>query len=225
MWRTRLVALGIVVGMGVASLTAVAASPLQASVAISASTAGPSPSAIRKATAKPKPKVTKKATRKPTVRPTIAAPTMVSGYTVVAVAKRIPMPAWSGPELLSGHDWSTRSLLGATTVVNFWASWCPSCKEEWQALQDAAAARPEVRFYAVDTMDRRADAEAFVNGHPSSFPVIFDERSVLQSSFTSVPTRALPFTIVLDAKGRIAAWKSGPTTAAALEAVLASPFI
>ena len=225
MWRTRLVALGIVVSSGVASLTAVAASPLQASAAISASTPSPSPSATRKATAKPKPKVTKKATRKPTVKPTTAAPTVVNGYTVVALAKRIPMPVWSGAELLSGHDWSTRSLVGATTVVNFWASWCPSCKEEWQALQDAAAARPLAKFYAVDTMDRRGAAEDFVNAHPSTFPVIFDERSVLQMSFTTVPNRALPFTVVLDAKGRIAAWKSGPTTAAALQAVLDSKAI
>lgn len=217
--------LGIAVSMGAASLSAVAASPLRANLAISASTATPSPSATRRATAKPKPKVTKKPTRKPSVKPAVAAPTIVSGYTIVPVAKRIPMPAWSGSELLTGRDWSTGSLVGVTSVVNFWASWCPSCKEEWQALQDAAAARPAVRFYAVDTMDDRAAAGAFVDGHPSTFPVIFDERSVLQSSFTTVPARALPFTVVVDAKGRIAAWRSGPTTATALQAVLDSKAI
>ncbi len=187
------------------------------------------PKVVKKPTKQAKPKVVKKATKqakpKPTPKPSMTAAPMVGDFTIVTPSKRVPMPAWTGPELLTGNQWSTGALAGHITVVNFWASWCPSCKEEWQALQDAAAARPEARFYAVNTMDSKAAAQGFVNGHPSSFPVIFDERAVLQMSFTTVPNRALPFTLVLDAKGRIAAWKSGPTDAATIERVLASSAI
>ncbi len=226
--------------VGLAVMTA-AVGPLPTAVALPArpavaavTTATPVPTPTRHATAKPKPKpraktrakAKRRVTRKPSVKASprgmATAQPMVGEFTVVAMAKRVPLPTWSGPELLTGNNWSTTTLAGAVTVVNFWASWCPSCKEEWQALQNAAAARPKVRFYAVDTMDRRGDAEAFVQGHPSSFPVIFDARSVLQSSFTTVPTHALPFTLVLDGRGRIAAWKSGPTSAAMLEQVLDS---
>jgi len=48
-------------------------------------------------------------------------------------------PAQPTPALeltdLQGQRWTNASLKGRAVVLNFWATWCPPCKEELPSLQ------------------------------------------------------------------------------------------
>jgi thiol-disulfide isomerase/thioredoxin len=157
-------------------------------------------------------------------KPIVAAspkPAAPGEFTVVPAAKRVSFPVWSGNDL-EGNPWSTSTLAGGLAVVNIWASWCEPCRSEWPALQASAAAHPTVRFIGINTIDKLESARAFLKQQPSSYLQVFDDRGVIKSSLTTVPNFILPITMILDAKGRIAAWVPGPTTRDYLDRALAS---
>lgn len=144
-----------------------------------------------------------------------AAQLASSEFVTVRKATRAAFPKWSGMTL-DGKSWSNKSLGGSITVVNFWASWCGPCEEEWPALQKVAAARPAVKFVGINSMDKADRAKDFLSTHAADYPQVFDERGVIMASWKSIPHGVLPTTLIIDKNGKIAAWKGGPLTAAQL---------
>ena len=62
---------------------------------------------------------------------------------------------------------------GKTLVVNFWATWCPPCREEMPAfsrLQDKYAAQG-VQFVGI-ALDSAEPVRAFAEAHPVSYPLL-----------------------------------------------------
>jgi len=55
---------------------------------------------------------------------------------------------------------------GQVTVVNFWASWCPPCRQEHPTLKQLAD--KGIRLAGVNMMDKEADASAYLaeEGNP-----------------------------------------------------------
>ena len=51
---------------------------------------------------------------------------------------------------LEGRPVSLVDFAGKPTVVNLWASWCPPCRREMPALQQAQAANPDVNIVFVN---------------------------------------------------------------------------
>lgn len=70
---------------------------------------------------------------------------------------------------------------GRITCVAFWASWCPDCARVLQRLEKRleqrtrTAAQPPVDVLAISVDQRPADAAAWLQDHPLSVPVGFDE--------------------------------------------------
>jgi peroxiredoxin len=101
-----------------------------------------------------------------------------------------------GRVILSDHR-------GETVVLVFFASWCPPCKKEAQALNRLASryAAQSVRFIGIDADDARADGLKFIRHHHWTFPVAFDPNGVVAGSHYAVAN--LPTTVVVNAGGRI----------------------
>jgi thiol-disulfide isomerase/thioredoxin len=105
---------------------------------------------------------------------------------------------------LSGRtlDGSTFTLRpGQVTVVNFWASWCPPCRDEADGLAQVAR-ESRVRFVGVAFKDDLTNAKAFVTRHRTPYPSVLDRYSRIAARWR-VPNP--PSTYVLDRRGRIVA--------------------
>lgn len=133
--------------------------------------------------------------------------------------KLVQLAPWSGKDL-DGNDVSTETLTGKVTVVNFWASWCGPCREEWPILQAASEKYANVRFVGINTQDTLEHAKTWVVEHPTNYVHFFDDQSFIKASLTTVPNMGLPITVVLNNKGQVFAWYSGPITEGGLAKIL-----
>lgn len=144
------------------------------------------------------------------------------GLTRFPAADHRPLPDLSGATLTGGRI-SLVDLRGSIVVVNFWATWCEPCRTESPALVAVAgsAAGRGVRFVGVDEVDDSASALTFVTQIRSPYPHLVDpDATLLGLASQLVPSAAVPSTLVLDTRGRVAARVIGPVTAPQLVSVL-----
>lgn len=120
-------------------------------------------------------------------------------------------PSVSGTLLGSGRTLSLASLRGHVVVINYWASWCNPCAAEAPDLEQVyqATKGQGVKFVGVNIRDQRDAAKAFVQGRGMTYPTWFDPAGKVALAFRVVPPNTIPATIIVDAKGRIAAVQRG----------------
>jgi peroxiredoxin len=109
----------------------------------------------------------------------------------------------------TGERFSSADVAGDVVVVNFWYAACGPCRVEaedlesvWQEYQGQ-----NVSFVGVNTLDQSDTAQAFAETYGISYPSIIDvnEGSAKLAFAGATPINATPTTLVLDAKGRVAA--------------------
>jgi thiol-disulfide isomerase/thioredoxin len=129
-----------------------------------------------------------------------------SGVAVVPEAERPPLPAFSG-RTLDGRELDLASLRGRPLVLNFWASWCGPCRAEQQGLELASRtlAGRDVRLVGVNIRDDRGAAASYLEEFGVGYPSLFDRPAVLSARLGALGPQAPPYTLVVDARGRVAA--------------------
>ena len=145
-----------------------------------------------------------------------------TGLTRWRPADRPKLPGLRGRTLDGGRldvsDWR-----GRVVVINSWGSWCGPCREEAPDLRRAFenTRADGVRFVGIDTRDNDAAARAFVREFGIGYPSLVDDDGRLMLAFgRTVPASAVPTTIVVDARGRIAARVIGAVTYATLTGLI-----
>lgn len=96
---------------------------------------------------------------------------------------------------------------GRPVLVHFWATWCPVCALEDDAIQAIARDWP-VLTVAMQSGEAREIA-AHLRENNLSFPVLVDGSGELSARFG---VRAVPTTFVIDGEGRIRFREVGYTT-------------
>jgi len=94
---------------------------------------------------------------------------------------------------------------GKVTLVNFWATWCVPCKKEIKNIRNKMPEwKQEADFNYMTVSVDEARAEALVRSFAKSqgwdFPYYIDTNSDLMRSLNF---RTVPYTIIVDATGKI----------------------
>ena len=111
----------------------------------------------------------------------------------------------------TGNAVDLSDMLGKPIVLNFWASWCPPCKEEMPDFNKVFEELGEdVHFMMVDAVDgvreTKEKGEAYVTEQGFSFPVYYD---IGQEAVMQYGIRAFPTTIFIDSEGYIVTGAEG----------------
>jgi cytochrome c biogenesis protein CcmG/thiol:disulfide interchange protein DsbE len=111
-------------------------------------------------------------------------------------------PAFSLQRLNGDGAVSLASLRGKAVVLNFFASWCVSCKREAHALEHVWRdyRSQGVVVLGIDTNDASNDAQQFVSEHGVTYPTV-DGGGRLTGKYGIA--LGLPVTYVLNRQGRI----------------------
>ena len=105
----------------------------------------------------------------------------------------------------SGNLRNTDEWLGKTLVINFWATWCPPCREEmplFSAIQDEMGAdNVQILGIAIDQPD---PVSQYLTDYPVSYPSLVMEAEGMDVMSIYGNSGGLPFTLAVTPDGRIA---------------------
>ena len=108
-----------------------------------------------------------------------------------------------------GRKVSIRDFRGKVVFLNFWATWCESCRDEMPSMERLYREfkGKGLEIVAVNVKDKPGDALAFARDLKLSYPVLLDaegEVGLLYGAF------GLPATYLIDRKGVVLARMWGP---------------
>lgn len=111
----------------------------------------------------------------------------------------------------NGNELTLDSLKGKAIVLNFWASWCPPCKAEMPAFEEAYKQYgSDVQFVMVSNLAWGSDtvetAKAFYDNSGYSFPIYFDTKF---EAYRAYGLESIPRTVFINADGTISNYITG----------------
>jgi len=125
-----------------------------------------------------------------------------------------PAPHFELPLLQEAKQTFTeRDMLGKVWILNVWASWCVTCREEHPVLLELAASGV-VPIYGLNYKDKREDGLAWLKGMGNPYKLStfdFDGRVGIDYGVYGVPE-----TFIIDKNGVIRHKQIGPITAEVL---------
>lgn len=104
---------------------------------------------------------------------------------------------------------------GKKVFINFWATWCPPCKEEMPQIQnyyEKAAKDDNVVVLSVNATDlegNRKTIQQFAEDYDMTFPILLDEKGDVSIAYEIL---TLPTSMIINEEGVVVEQIIGPVT-------------
>ncbi len=104
---------------------------------------------------------------------------------------------------LDDNPHSLSDYHGQVVIINFWATWCPPCREEMPSMQSAweQLEKEGILMFGIDVGEDEDTIFQFMANYPVEFPILLDQDSKVINRW---PVLGLPTTFVVDPDGKIA---------------------
>jgi len=122
------------------------------------------------------------------------------------------VPTFTLPTLGGSAVTLPQAYAGRPLLVNVWASWCGPCVREMPELDRYARSQATNGTQVVGiALDDTAAVKAFLQRIPVSYPLLVDAPGPRDAGVRlGNPRGVLPYSVLLDAQGRVVKQKIGP---------------
>ncbi|MDR2542561.1 MAG: TlpA family protein disulfide reductase [Treponema sp.] len=105
-------------------------------------------------------------------------------------------------QMLNGERVSLSSYRGKVVFLNFWATWCPPCRQEMPSMEVLYQRYKEhgLEMLAVNLRENPNEVRQFIQENGYTFPVLLDLDGRVGARYG---VRGIPTTLIIDRQGRI----------------------
>ncbi len=129
-----------------------------------------------------------------------------------------PASLFTAPRLdAPGQTFSAKEMLGKVWILNVWASWCPTCRQEHPLLNDLAKTKT-VPIIGLDWRDKDADGLNWLARFGNPYDVVVSDNSARIGIDFGVT--AAPESFVIDKSGVVRYKQNGMITEEALRGTI-----
>ena len=126
-------------------------------------------------------------------------------------------------EMLDGSKVTLSELRGKVVLVNFWATWCPPCRQEMAHLQEGVIdhfAGKDLVVLPISRGEQREVVEKFITDNGYTFGVGLDPERAIYDQYAS---NFVPRTLIINKRGKVTYRVAGydEQTAKAVNAAIA----
>jgi len=103
---------------------------------------------------------------------------------------------------MDGEQHSLSDYRGKTVIVNFWATWCPPCREEMPSMERAwnKIKDHDVIMVAINVGESEDTVFTFLGDYPVTFTLLLDTSGEIIDQW---PVKGVPTTFVVSPEGKL----------------------
>ena len=122
-------------------------------------------------------------------------------------------------ETLDGDSITLSDFNGKVVMIDFWASWCPPCRQEAPSLAQVYKEYQDkgVEFIGISIWDRLNDAKDYDHVFGITYPTGLDSKGTILVDYS---VRGIPEKVFIDAQGQLIAKFIGPSDVEGLRETL-----
>jgi len=114
---------------------------------------------------------------------------------------QIELPEFSLPDLFDKNEtFSKKTVTGKYSIVNFFASWCTTCRAEHEILLRLSNSKI-VDVYGIAWRDIDENTKLFLQNNGNPFKKVAKDSKGIFSKITGI--QAVPETLIIDPKGNV----------------------